>query len=328
MMDKSLKTMLCVLIALSMSAIYGCNGKTKSAEAETDLVKKLLTSAKESGGAERETGESATEDPCSLVSAMESLDQKLFPVKNRHARVYSMKLSTVDRVVIAVVFNEDNPARNVRAFLDIMEATGEELARKYGQSGGGQYIAYAPDCSGVMMYYGETGEQVFNREGIRFLADEEDIPETGQSAYRGAYVEIIRQKRNKTRLSDWDYYMFRNRLPEPEGSEGLQCGPAVLGTSALIEVLRTDWNRLVELSSDPEDFIESFLAIPEEREAVATVLKTCAYGIVWFDTDGNRVMAEKLTKDEKTGKIEKERRWYNGYSMPGAGSGTIKPEKQ
>jgi hypothetical protein len=35
-----------------------------------------------------------------------------------------------------------------------------------------------------------------------------------------------------------------------------------------------------------------------------------------FHKDGRRVMSETLKTDSKTGKIIKDREWYNGYKMP------------
>jgi hypothetical protein len=226
-----------------------------------------------------------------------------------------MRNGNTNQVIIAVVFNENNTSVNVRAFLDIMDATGEDLAKKHG---GGQYVAFNPNCSIVMMYYGGTDEQVFNRYGIIFLKDGEQISETETSDYKEAYVETVKRKRGKKTLTDWDYYMFRNRFPEPEKKGTRQSGPAILGSSALIEVLRTDWNLIVEANkiSGDTNIVEMLLAIPEERDHVATILKHAVYGIIWFDTDGKRVMAETLKKDETTGKINKKRQWYNGYSVP------------
>jgi hypothetical protein len=318
-MKKYFKTTVYVLIALCISIAYGCNNKKKPSAADVEAIEKLLNSVKEFGISLKE-GEKKEEDSCSIVKSMVSLDQKLFTVKNQHARIYSTELPMINgntnQVIIAVVFNEDDISTNVRAFLDIMDATGEDLAREHG---GGQYIAIDPYCSIVMMYYGGTDEQVFNRYGIIFLKDGKQISETGNSDYKEAYVEIVKQKRKKIILTDWDYYMFRNRFPEPEESESIQCGPAILGSSTLIEVLRTDWDLIAsatEINGDM-DFVESLLAIPEERDAVAVVLKHAVYGIIWFDKNGKRVMAETLKKNKNTGKIDKKRRWYNGYSMPG-----------
>jgi hypothetical protein len=250
-----------------------------------------------------------------IFNVLDSLDAKLFDIEKDNAHVFSI-LFTDYHPLIIVVFKESNPSDNVRLFLEIMEETGEDLAKKHR---GGRYIGYTSDFSLKMTYYGGTAEQVFKLYGIRFFVDNKELSETESNDYKNAYIQLIKRKLKKDELTDWDYYMFRNRFPEPKKNAddealGLQSGPAILGTSALIEVLRVDW-KMLTITAAAYNIIESFLKIPEERVSVKAILEASVYGIIWFDKEGKRVMAETLAKDDK-GIIQKHRRWYNGYSMP------------
>jgi hypothetical protein len=259
------------------------------------------------------TIENVKESEFTMMNFFEELDQKLFNLKSDHARIFSIRINDPQPVIV-VVFNEENPLANVQVFLDIINESGEDLAKKYK---GGTLIAYTTDFEHVMSYYGGTADQIFILEGIHFYDNKNEVSETENSVYKNAYIEIVKKKRNKTKLTDWDHYMFRNRLPEPEKKDNKQAGPAVLGSSALIEVLCVEWDLIERMGVASSNVKESFLKIPEERESAKTVMEKAVYGIVWFNIDdGRRIMAETLSTDEKTGKIIKERRWYNGYSGP------------
>jgi hypothetical protein len=307
-----MKKLLSFLVLMNIMMMFvGCNKQPKLSSFGDinefiDLVDtvKITSSLQEEG------------EGFSCVKFLENLDENMFDVRRDNARIFSFRLQN-SHPLIVVVFNGTDPSDNVNVFLDIMEETGEDLAKKYK---GGEYIGFTSDCSLKMNYYGGTAEQVFNLYGMRFYVDNEELSETESNDYKNAYIQLIKRKLKKDELTDWDYYMFRNRFPEPKKNAdaealGLQSGPAILGTSALIEVLRVDWEMLT-ITAAAYNIIESFLKIPEERESIKTILEAAVYGVIWFDKEGKRVMAETLAKDKTTGEITKDRRWYNGYSMP------------
>lgn len=327
-------------MSIAIAMFIGCNSKksdnkspdenqiglesiNSESKSEKKEVNSLIEQAKKSGNDFFTTAKLVKESGYTVMSLFEQMDEKLFNLKNDHARIFSFRFQ--NSTFIIVVFNKEEPSINMQAFLDITEAVGEDLAKRYQ---GGYLLAYSPedsyvknssiDYNNVMTYYGGTAEQIFVREGIRFYVNDKEIAETDGNNYRSALAEIIKKKRNKNNLTDWDFFMFRNKLPEPEKKDDVQIGNALLGSSAFIEVLRMDWKRLINTatSSGNPSLIQTFLKMPEERENAKIVMEHSVYGIVWFDLEGRRVMAETLTKDDKTGKIIKERRWYNGYSEP------------
>ena len=291
-----------LLFLISSGLITGCQKSKEQQSAKFETIDDLVTTLKHQEGSEY-----------TKLDFFKENDQKLFDVKNKHAHIFSIIIAD-SQPAIVVVFKKDNPTVNVQAFLDILDATGEELAKTYK---GGTYIVYDTNLEYVMYHYGGTAEQVFLLEGIRFYENGMEVDETGNNIYKDAYTEIIKEKQNKTKLSEWDYYMFRSRFPEPEKEGSMQLGPAVLGSSALIEVIRMhDGGTFFSTIALQSRTATDILAIPEERESAKVVMEHSVYGIIWFDDEGRRVMGETLEKDKETGKIIKDRRWYNGYSGP------------
>jgi len=242
----------------------------------------------------------------SLVQSIKQLNENLVSVKNAYADVYSSVL--LGRPTVYVLFNSNNTKASMQAFLKIIDETAEQLVQKYRDY---VYYAFDNEHNMVLAYQGSPSEEIFSVEGIHFYVDGAPSEMSVDCPFRRAYSEIVKEKRGVKTLTEWDYYMFRNRMPLEENHDGLMtAGLVVIGTSAVMEVAKTDWDLVFELGQ-----FEEFIKIFEEREEIQEyVKKQGSYGIIWFDKAGKRVMAETI--DKTSGKTERDRRWYNEYKEP------------
>lgn len=241
------------------------------------------------------------------IEGIKYLNQDLVKVNNPYANVYSLVLS--GRPTVFVLFNSNDTKNSMLAFIKIIDETAEKLVKEYRD-----HVYYAFDNEGklVLAYQGNPSEQVFSVEGYHFFVNEESSEMGVDCPFRRAYADIVKEKRGVNTLTEWDYYMFRNRMPLDETPKqgGLIGGPIAIGTSALMEVAKTDWNPIFEMRQ-----FETFIKIFEEREGIQDyVEKQGNYGIIWFDNEGKRVMAEIISGPINN--RERERKWYNGYKTP------------
>jgi hypothetical protein len=271
----------------------GLNESTDSVENSTQDSKK--TQKKKDNG----------DGISSMIQNIKNLDKKLLNVKNAFADVYSFDL--LGETTVFVVFKSNNTKANMQAFMEIVAETAEELVKKYKS-----YMYYAFDCDNemVLAYLGAQSDETFNVEGIYFYVNGQPSDINVNCPYREAYANVVKAKRSVETLTEWDYYMFRNKLPFDEEGDGLISGPIVIGTSAIMEVAKTDWSLVLR---DKKTF-EEFISIFEKREGIQKYILEHSAGIIWFDESGQRIMAEVISK--KTGKLEIDRQWYNGYKMP------------
>jgi hypothetical protein len=237
---------------------------------------------------------------------IKTLNENLVSVKNTYANVYSSIL--LGRPTVYVIFNSNNTKTNMQAFIKIIDETAEKLVREYQD-----YVYYAFDYDNqmVLAYTVEPSEQVFNVEGYHFYVNGKSSDANVDCPYRRAYANIVKEKRGVNTLTEWDYYMFRNKLPIDEKGDGsIIGGEVIIGTSAIMEVVKTNWDLILDDKRKFEEFIKIF----EEREEIQEIIKEYSVGIVWFNDAGQRILAEVITKN--SGNLEIDRRWYNGYKMP------------
>jgi hypothetical protein len=243
----------------------------------------------------------------SVIDGIKYLNKDLVKVNNPYADVYSLLL--LGRPTVCVIFNSNNTKNSMLAFIKIIDETAEKLVQKYQD-----HVYYAFDNEGklVLAYQGNPSEHIFSVEGYHFYVNGSPSEMGVDCPFRNAYADIVKEKRRVKALTEWDYYMFRNRMPFDEKQDGgIMCGPVAIGTSALMEVAKTDWNLILNMRQ-----FETFIEIFENREGgiQAYIEEQGNYGIVWFDNEGKRVMAEMISGP--INKRERERKWYNGYKMP------------
>jgi len=284
------KISLFLIVAMTFGLI-SCGGESKK--------------EKKSEVAMETTKENAT------IRGIKERNENLVKVKNAYADVYSLFMSD-KRPTVFVLFNSNNTRANMQSFMQIIDETAEKLVKKYQDY---VYYAYDYDNELVLGYDGSPSHHIFSVEGIHFYVNGSPSDDMGVDCpYRSAYANIVKEKRGVETLTEWDYYMFRNKLDFEERKENVVKGQILIGTSALMEVAKTDWDMILNDESFKIN-IEEFIGIYENAEEIQDYLKKVgSYGIIWFDEKGQRVMAEKIGKT--TGKIERDRRWYNGYKGP------------
>ena len=296
---------ICLTVTMFTSCGTGGNKKTTPENESIREAQQKLTAALEKVNSDKPQELASTFE--NAIEGIKYLNQDLVKVNNPYADVYSLLLS--GRPTVFVLFNSSNTKNSMLAFIKIIDETAEKLVKEYKD-----HVYYAFDNEGklVLAYQGNPSEQIFSVEGYHFFVNEESSEMDVDCPFRRAYADIVKEKRGVNTLTEWDYYMFRNRMPFDETPKqgGVISGLATIGTSALMEVAKADWNPIFEMRQ-----FETFIKIFEEREGIQTyVEKQGNYGIIWFDNDGKRVMAETISGPINN--RERERKWYNGYKMP------------
>lgn len=233
------------------------------------------------------------------------LTQDLVKVNNPYADVYSLLM--VGKPTIFVIFNSNNTKNSMLAFMKIIDETADKLIKEYKKYA---YIALDNENNLVLTYEGDPSEEIFSVEGYDFYIDESPSEMNVDCPFRRAYADIVKEKLGVKILTEWDYYMFRNKMSAgKDEKQTLTSCPLLISTSTLGEIIKinVDWNRF---SKNFEEYIK----ICENREEMQDYMKNLPYGIIWFDNEGKRIMAETISGPINN--RERDRRWYNGYKIP------------
>lgn len=282
---------ICLTVTMISSCGDGGKKQDKTATSDKDVV--------------QPAGKKGKLPDKSLVENIRNTDQKLISVKNAYANVYSSVLSGTPTVF--VIFNSNNTKANMQAFIKIIDESAEELVKKYKDY---TYYAFDENNNMVLAYSGLPTDLFFSVEGYYFYVDGKPSEMDVNCPYRSAFQAIVKESRGVQSLTEWDYFMFRTRMPvDEEENSATTNGLILLGTSALAEVVKTDWELIFRMGQ-----FDAFVQIFENRENMQDYIANMQFGIILFNPEGKRVMTETITGSINNRK--RERKWHNGYRMP------------
>jgi len=296
---------LIVLMGTVISMLAGCkpNAATTPSLNEnwtnpTDVQSGFAQKAKEKGDG--------------LIDFIKSMDAKKVTTSNRNVSVYSLQNSK-NCLTICVVFNQDNPLANMRDFVGVANEIGRQIftqPKKIEDKMMGIFLGLTPDGEAVCGFSMYPQIQVFSLAGFDFMSGK-------AYKYRDAYDALIKEKSRKNDISEWDYFFYRSSMEPELGNLGDVCDRAMIG------VANTTMMELYKFRNGFENTLLSNKAMSEQifsavtnREVSHQIMKMgLSINTIWFDGAGKRIMAE-MARQLPSGKIEKERKWYNGYKAP------------
>jgi hypothetical protein len=302
---KKMKTISFFLIAVMAIGLIACSGKNKTVE--NPLNENWITS----NDVELGIAQKAKEEETGLIEFIKRMDGKKVTTSNKNVSVYSLANSKTC-LTIPVVFNQDEPIANMRDFVAVVNEISEQLFMKPQLKDKlmGIFLGLTSDgeaVCGLSMY---PQEQVFSLRGLDFMSENADI-------YRDAFDTLVKEKTRKKNINEWDYFIYRS-LKKPEFGNLTETCERVL-----IPVAGTTIISLYKFKDGFEDLLlsnkymaESIFSVVSENEESKQILNIgFSVNTIWFNSSGNRIMAE-LARKLPSGKISKERKWYNGYSEP------------
>ena len=297
---------ICLAVTMLTSCGAGGNKQQQTTTPENESIREAQQKLTEA--LERVISDKPQELASTLKNAgdgIKYLTEDLVKVNNPYADVYSLLM--MRRPTVFVIFNSNNTKNSMLAFMKIIDETAEKLIKEYKNYA---YIALDNEHNLVLTYEGNPSEQIFNVEEYHFYIDESPSEMNVDCPFRRAYADIVKEKQGVKTLTEWDYYMFRNKMAAGKDErETLTTCPLLISTSTLGEIIK--------INGDWEMFsrnFEAYIEICENREEMQGYVKEFPYGIIWFDNKGKRIMAETISGP--INKRERERRWYNGYKMP------------
>ncbi|MDR1221953.1 MAG: hypothetical protein LBL07_03620 [Tannerella sp.] len=328
-MNKKLSIL--VLISIATMMFTGCNSKNAETHSRSenaganDVPSSITQKAKESGkssiGSENVSTndvqssitEKAKESGNGMIDLIRSWGEKI-AASNKNVEVYSLPLlpQTKTCMTIPVVFHRDDPVANMRDFIEVVNEISEQIfiKPKLEDKMMGIFLGFAPDgeaVCGLSMY---PQEQVFSLEGIDFTSEKAAV-------YRQAFNTLVKNKTGKTNICEWDCFIFRSMKPskiEDLSDMGERTVTGVAGTT-IISLYKLE-SGIANLLLSNKNMLEQIFSASSESNDSKAIMKTgFPVSTVWFDGSGKRIMAE-MARQLPDGKIRKERKWYNGYSMP------------
>lgn len=246
-----------------------------------------------------------------LIEFIKSMDGKIVTTSNKNVSVYSLKHSKTG-LTISVVFNQDEPLANMRDFIEVVNEVSQQIFAKPKLENKliGIFLGLTPDGEGVCGLSMYPQEQIFSLTGFDFLHEK-------ANKYREAFDTLVKEKNGKKSISEWDYFIFRSILKPEFGNLGETCDKAIIGVASttLIELYKFKDGFENSLLSN-KYLAESIFSAVADREDSQQVMKTgFSVNTIWFNSSNKRIMAE-MARRLSSGEIKKERKWYNGYSLP------------
>jgi hypothetical protein len=274
---------------------------------EERLNENWLSSNDVKSGITEKTKEKGVE----VVDFLKLIDEKLITSSNKNVGVYSFKQNK-SCALAAVVFLRDDPQENMRDFIQVVNECSKQLFIEPDLEDKlmGIFLGFSTDGEAVCGFSMYPQEQVFSLKGFDFVSEK-------ASLYQKGYDALVREKTGKKSISEWDYFLFRSEMTsDPENLSDLMDRIHVGIAGPNMMTLYKLRGGTIDLLLQNKATAEALFSATTDNQTSKDIMGIgFSINTLWFDSGGKRIMAE-LARKLPSGKIDKERKWYNGYSMP------------